>query len=56
MKRILIIDDDAIVRKILRKIINKNDPKLVVFEAVDSFEAGEKLAFLTPSVVVQMSR
>ncbi|MBI4052237.1 MAG: response regulator [Elusimicrobia bacterium] len=50
--RILIVDDEADVRKVSSRILQKIYPQAEIHEAEDGFEAGHKIATLLPSLVL----
>ena len=49
--RVLIVDDSALVRQILAAALNASGDILVVGNAVDPFEAREKIKQLNPDVI-----
>jgi len=49
---VLLVDDDPIIRKILRRLIMNTHPKSRIYEAADGFEAGEQMATVKPSLVI----
>jgi len=49
---ILVIEDEASVRRSLRRALEKELPFMQVEEAMDGYEAGEKILSITPIVVV----
>jgi len=50
--RVLVVDDNSIVRDALARIIQRSADLQVVGEAADGLEAVEKAASLTPDVIV----
>lgn len=50
--RILIVDDEPQVRRLITKILRKNYPEAEVHEAEDGFDAGHKTTFLLPRLVL----
>jgi two-component system, NarL family, response regulator NreC len=50
--RILIADDDALIRKLIRKLLEENREWQVCGEAVDGADAVAKSAELAPDLVV----
>ncbi|MBI4668942.1 MAG: helix-turn-helix domain-containing protein [Elusimicrobia bacterium] len=42
-KRVLVVDDDAPVRQVLKRIISRIGSDIEIQEAADGFEAGHKL-------------
>lgn len=50
--RVLVVDDNSIVRDALSRIIQRSADLQVVGEAADGLEAVEKAASLTPDVIV----
>ncbi len=49
---VLVVEDDPGARRLLRRLIEKSHSQLKVEDAVDGFEAGEKVAALVPSIVI----
>lgn len=49
---ILIVDDEASIRRAVRKIIALHFPDVDVQDAEDGFEAGHKISTLLPSLVI----
>ena len=49
--KVLVVDDSAIVRKILTNAINSTDDLQVVGEAIDPFDARDKIIALDPDVI-----
>lgn len=52
MKRILIIDDDIVIRKMLADLINKNQLGYVVGELADGYHAVGEIEFYKPDIVL----
>lgn len=50
--KILIVDDESEVRRVVRRIILKHYPTVEVHEASNGFEAGTKVIDLIPSLVI----
>ncbi|MDE2140924.1 MAG: response regulator [Elusimicrobia bacterium] len=50
--RILVVDDDATVRRLIVRVITGAFPESEMHEAVDGFEAGQKIFALLPFLVV----
>lgn len=50
--QVLIVDDEDQVRKVIRRTIKKYHPQVEIHEAVDGFEAGQKVTQLLPSLVI----
>jgi DNA-binding NarL/FixJ family response regulator len=50
--RILLVDDNAAVRKKLRELLEEQQPLRIVGEAVDGLDAIEKAHVLQPEVIV----
>ncbi|OGR82456.1 MAG: hypothetical protein A2902_03500 [Elusimicrobia bacterium RIFCSPLOWO2_01_FULL_64_13] len=48
----LIVDDEDNIRRVIRRALTKNVPKVEVFEARDGFEAGKMLLDAHPHLVV----
>ncbi len=51
MPRVLVIDDSAMVRKVVRKAIEESGKLEVVGEAADAYEARERIVELDPDVL-----
>ncbi|MFH2202858.1 MAG: response regulator [Elusimicrobiota bacterium] len=51
-RRILIVDDEVKVRRVLARYIREFYPEAEVVEAEDGFDAGKKAATLIPAVMV----
>ena len=51
-ERVLIVDDEASVRRLVARIIKKSRPSAEVHEAASGFEAGHKIISLMPSLIV----
>ncbi len=49
---VVIVDDDRLFRKLIRRVFEKAHPDLDLYEAVDGYEAGELITSLVPSLVV----
>jgi CheY-like chemotaxis protein len=49
---VLIVDDEPIVRRLIRKIVNNEFSNIEVAEAEDGFEAGQKVVTLAPCLVI----
>ena len=50
--KMLIVDDEEDLRKMLKEVINEYDPSILVKTAKDGFEAGDKLNTFRPDVVL----
>lgn len=50
-KRVLIVDDSATMRKLIRARLATDRRLVVVGEAADAFEAREKIKMLLPDVI-----
>lgn len=50
--RVLIVDDDKVVRKMVNKVISLMCPEAEVHEAGDGFDAGRKVSNLLPYLIV----
>ncbi len=50
--RILIVDDEAEVRRFVRRVVSKKFAGAEIHEAEDGFSAGHKVATLSPALVV----
>lgn len=51
-KNILIVDDEAPVRELLKRMLTKRYQGLGLYDAVDGFEAGQKVVHLQPALVI----
>lgn len=49
---VLVVEDDTAARRLIRRLIEKKYENLKVEEAMDGYEAGEKVAALVPAIVV----
>lgn len=49
---ILIVDDNAAMRRALRRAMAKIDPQAQIHEAADGFEAGRQIFLLIPSLII----
>ncbi len=49
---VLIVEDEASVRRFIRRTLEKELPDIEIEEAIDGYEAGEKISSLVPSVVI----
>ena len=52
MVRIMIVDDHALMRRVVREVIEKEDDLEVVAEACNGLEAQEQAAHVKPEVVL----
>jgi len=52
IKRILIVDDEPVVRRSITRILKKVYPDIEIHEAKDGFEAGQKTGNLRPALVL----
>ena len=50
--RILIVDDDAEIRGLVKRVVTREYPRAEVAEAVDGFEAGAKIYSFRPSLIL----
>lgn len=50
--KILIVDDEAPVRRLVRRWVQKFFPGVHVYEAADGFEAGHQVSALRPDLVI----
>ncbi|HBB66051.1 MAG: hypothetical protein A2X28_06245 [Elusimicrobia bacterium GWA2_56_46] len=50
--RILIVDDEALVRKLLNRIVKETFPDADIYEAEDGVDAVHKIADLSPALVI----
>ena len=48
----LIVDDEEQIRKVIKKILQKQYPPAEIHEAGDGFEAGQKVSQLFPSLII----
>lgn len=51
-KTILIVDDEAGIRRVVRRTLQKIYPRAQIHEAEDGFDAGKKAARLKPALVI----
>lgn len=51
-RSVLVVDDEADIREIVRRVLQELDPELVVEEASDGYEAGIKIGGLNPDLVI----
>lgn len=51
-RRILIVDDEANNRRLIRRVVKKEFPDAELDEAADGFEAGHKVHSFLPTLVV----
>lgn len=52
LSRILIVDDEEPVRKIIKRALKKNYPEAELYEAEDGFEAGQKISQIIPTLII----
>lgn len=50
--KILVVDDEVMVRRLVSRLIQKTYPKALIYEAVDGYEAGFKTRDIKPSLVI----
>lgn len=50
--RVLVVDDEATVRRLIVRVLQGAFPQVEIHEAADGFEAGHKISALLPSLVV----
>ncbi|MBI5201538.1 MAG: response regulator [Elusimicrobia bacterium] len=50
--RVLIVDDEAVNRRLIQKVIRKSLPEAAIEEASDGFEAGHKMNAFLPAIVI----
>jgi len=50
--RILIVDDERSLRRIITRLIKKLYPQAVIDEAIDGYEAGHKIGSFMPALVL----
>jgi CheY-like chemotaxis protein len=50
--KILIVDDEEHIRKLISRSLKKTYPDVEIHEAADGFEAGQKLATIVPFLVL----
>jgi len=51
-KKVLIVDDEDQVRKVVKRAIQKSFPEIEIYEASDGYEAGHQMALLNPTLVI----
>ena len=51
-KKILIVDDEAQIRQIVKRVLKTIDPELEIAEAEDGFEAGRKVTQMSPALII----
>jgi len=49
---ILIVDDDTEILRLIKKTLSKHYPDAEIHEAIDGFEAGQKITQLVPRLVI----
>ncbi len=49
---VIVVDDDAATRKLIRKILEKDFPEVEIHEATNGFQAGEMVSSKAPSLVI----
>ena len=52
LMRVLIVDDEKDIRRVLNRTLNKYFPQLLISEAQDGFEAGKQIVDLKPDLVI----
>src|SRR5687768_1202329 len=52
LDRILIADDEEVLRRVVRKAIMSAFPSAEILEATDGFDAGHKVGIFLPSLVI----
>lgn len=52
LHKVLIVEDNAAVRRVIRRLIEKGFPGAEIHEAIDGYEAGFKTRDLQPSLVI----
>jgi CheY-like chemotaxis protein len=50
--KILIVDDEPQIRRLLIKVLGKSYPEAEIHEAADGFDAGRKVTSLLPSLII----
>lgn len=50
--RILVVEDDASLRRLIVRLLQTSLKRIEVFEAVDGYEAGIKTALLKPDLII----
>ena len=50
--RILVVDDEPLTRRLIKRVIGQRFPDAEIHEAADGFEAGEKITQLSPCLVL----
>jgi CheY-like chemotaxis protein len=51
-RSVLVVDDEADIREIVRRVLKELDPNLRIEEASDGYEAGIKIGAMQPDLVV----
>ena len=50
--KVLIVDDEENIRKVVRRALTRNIPRVDIYEAQDGFEAGKFALDILPSLVI----
>ncbi len=51
-RTVLVVDDEADIREIVRRVLSEVEPGLRIEEAVDGYDAGIKIGTLRPDLIV----
>ncbi len=51
-RTVLVVDDEADIREIVRRVLSEVEPGLRIEEAVDGYDAGIKIGALRPDLIV----
>ena len=51
-RTVLVVDDEADIREIVRRVLSEVEPGLRIEEAVDGYDAGIKIGSLRPDLIV----
>jgi excisionase family DNA binding protein len=51
-RSVLVVDDEADIREIVRRVLSELEPGLRIEEAVDGYDAGIKIGSLRPDLIV----
>jgi two-component system OmpR family response regulator len=51
-KALLIVDDDETINNLLKNLLEKKFPQISIYQAFDGFEAGRRLAEISPVIII----